>query len=257
MQNLKTKEEKEVLEHFTSIFSMMNPLTFQEVFSSCIEYLVERVHKVEWLDVKKTVTEKLVLQNLALQTIPNTLLANPSTSPIFATILVEYLLERMEEMGTNIERSNLYLKLFKLVFGSVSLFPQENENMLRPHLHQIVNKWVCFVLVVVVISCGIFRSMEYAMLAAKPHNYFLLLRALFRSIGGGSHDLLYQEFLPLLPQLLEGLNRLQSGLHKQDMKDLFVELCLTVPVRLSSLLPYLPMLMDPLVRFWIVRAKKE
>lgn len=31
------------------------------------------------------------------------------------------------------------------------------------------------------------------------------------------------------------------------MKELFVELCLTVPVRLSSLLPYLPMLMDPLV----------
>ena len=31
------------------------------------------------------------------------------------------------------------------------------------------------------------------------------------------------------------------------MKDLFVELCLTVPVRLSSLLPYLHMLMDPLV----------
>lgn len=85
------------------------------------------------------------------------------------------------------------------------------------------------------------------MTAAEPFNYFQLLRALFRSIGGGSHDLLYQEFLPLLPNLLEGLNRLQSGLHKQHMKDLFVELCLTVPVRLSSLLPYLPMLMDPLV----------
>lgn len=109
------------------------------------------------------------------------------------------------------------------------------------------------------------------MSAKEPLNYFYLLRALFRSIGGGSHDLLYQEFLPLLPNLLEGkinfpctdelknrllqvlskfligLNRLQSGLHKQQMKDLFVELCLTVPVRLSSLLPYLPMLMDPLV----------
>lgn len=91
------------------------------------------------------------------------------------------------------------------------------------------------------------RSMELAMTATEPFNYFLLLRALFRSIGGGSHDLLYLEFLPLLPNLLEGLNRLQSGLHKQHMKDLFVELCLTVPVRLSSLLPYLPMLMDPLV----------
>ena len=44
-----------------------------------------------------------------------------------------------------------------------------------------------------------------------------------------------------------GLNSLQSGLHKPYMRDLFVELCLTVPVRLSSLLPYLPMLMDPLV----------
>ncbi|KAF5288689.1 hypothetical protein FQR65_LT11954 [Abscondita terminalis] len=94
---------------------------------------------------------------------------------------------------------------------------------------------------------NIFYSMELAMSAKEPYNYFLLLRALFRSIGGGSHDLLYQEFLPLLPNLLEGLNRLQSGLHKQHMKDLFVELCLTVPVRLSSLLPYLPMLMDPLV----------
>ena len=51
----------------------------------------------------------------------------------------------------------------------------------------------------------------------------------------------------LPPSSLPGLNRLQSGQHKQYMKDLFVELCLTVPVRLSSLLPYLHMLMDPLV----------
>lgn len=157
----------------------------------------------------------------------------------------------------------------------------------QPHLHTIVN-----------------RSMSLAMTAKEPYNYFLLLRTLFRSIGGGSHDMLYQEFLPLLPNLLQGkwmlflllfnplsiliqqiqseifhvwalyhsvvcdildtvwyswfcwhaicscllgLNSLQSGLHKQHIKDLFVELCLTVPVRLSSLLPYLPMLMDPLV----------
>nr|XP_022907724.1 transformation/transcription domain-associated protein [Onthophagus taurus] len=212
-QNVRNKEEKEVLEHFSSVFTLMNAQTFHEIFSTTIEYIVERVYK-----------------NPTLQIVPNTLLANPSTSPIFATVLVEYLLERMDEMGSNVERSNLYLRLFKLVFGSVSLFPQENENMLRPHLHQIVN-----------------RSMELAMGAKEPYNYFLLLRALFRSIGGGSHDLLYQEFLPLLPNLLEGLNRLQSGLHKVHMKDLFVELCLTVPVRLSSLLPYLPMLMDPLV----------
>ncbi|PNF39460.1 hypothetical protein B7P43_G11090, partial [Cryptotermes secundus] len=212
-QTVRTKEEKEVLEHFAGVFSMMNPQTFQEIFSTTVDYMVDRIYR-----------------NFALQVVGNSFLSNPTTSPIFATVLVEYLLERMEEMGSNVERSNLYLKLFKLVFGSVSLFPAENEHMLRPHLHQIVN-----------------RSMELAMSAKEPYNYFLLLRALFRSIGGGSHDLLYQEFLPLLPNLLQGLNSLQSGLHKQHMKDLFVELCLTVPVRLSSLLPYLPMLMDPLV----------
>lgn len=62
----------------------------------------------------------------------------------------------------------------------------------QPHLHKIVNS-----------------SMELAQSAKEPYNYFLLLRALFRSIGGGSHDLLYQEFLPLLPNLLQGKNHTQ------------------------------------------------
>ena len=212
-QSVRTKEEKEVLEHFAGVFIMMNSVTFKEIFSTTIEYMVDRIHN-----------------NYALQVVANSFLANTTTSATFATILVEYLLARLDEMGSNMERSNLYLKLFKLVFGSVSLLAAENEQMLKPHLHTIVN-----------------RSMELAMSAKDPYNYFLLLRALFRSIGGGSHDLLYQQFLPLLPNLLQGLNSLQSGLHRQQMKDLFVELCLTVPVRLSSLLPYLPMLMDPLV----------
>ncbi|XP_033731686.1 transformation/transcription domain-associated protein-like, partial [Pecten maximus] len=213
VQSVRTKEEKEVLEHFAGVFTMMHTLTFKEIFAQTVEYMVDRIHN-----------------NYALQIVANSFLANPTTSATFATILVDYLLARLEEMGSTMDRSNLYLKLFKLVFGSVSLFAAENEKMLKPHLHTIVN-----------------RSMELAMSAKEPYNYFLLLRALFRSIGGGSHDLLYQEFLPLLPNLLQGLNSLQSGLHRQHMKDLFVELCLTVPVRLSSLLPYLPMLMDPLV----------
>ncbi|XP_065666832.1 transformation/transcription domain-associated protein isoform X3 [Hydra vulgaris] len=210
---IRMKEEKEILEHFAGVFTMLNTATFKEVFSASIDYLVERIHN-----------------NYAFQIIPNSFLANPHTSATFATILVDFLLGKLKDMGTKSERANLYLKLFKLVFGSVSLFAQENEQMLKPHLHDIVN-----------------NSMELALSAKEPYNYFLLLRALFRSIGGGNHDLLYQEFLPLLPALLQGLNNLQSGVHKQHMKDLFVELCLTVPVRLSSLLPYLPMLMDPLV----------
>uniref|UniRef100_A0A1B0BT10 Uncharacterized protein n=1 Tax=Glossina palpalis gambiensis TaxID=67801 RepID=A0A1B0BT10_9MUSC len=54
-------------------------------------------------------------------------------SPPFAAALVEYLLVKMHEMGTNVERPNLYPRLFKLVFGSVSLIPVENEQMQRSH----------------------------------------------------------------------------------------------------------------------------
>lgn len=212
---IRTKEEKEVLEHFAGIFLLLSPQTFREIFCNQIDYMVERVS-----------------QNYNLQVIGNVFVSKDSKdiSPIFATLLVEYLLEHMHEMGElNTDKSDLYLKLFKIVFESVSAFA-ENEHMLRPHVHSIVNK-----------------SMELAMTAKKPFNYFLLLKVLFLSIGNGKHDLLYQEFLPLLRNLFQGLNNLQSGLHKQQMKDLFVELCLNVPVRLSSLLPYLPMLMDPLV----------
>lgn len=89
--------------------------------------------------------------------------------------------------------------------------------------------------------------MKLALIAKDPYNYFLLLRHLFHCIESGAHGVLYQEFLPLFLNLLKYLNSLQSGLHRQDMKDLTVELCLTLPVRLSLLLPHLNLLMDPLV----------
>lgn len=72
-----------------------------------------------------------IYKPVPFQIVANSFLANLSTSALFATILVEYLLERLPEMGSNVELSNLYLKLFKLVFGSVSLFAAENEQMLK------------------------------------------------------------------------------------------------------------------------------
>ena len=80
-QTVRTKEEKEVLEHFAGALSLLNPLTFREVFSQTIDFVVERIYK-----------------NYALQIMANSFLANNVPSPIFATILVEYLLDRMHEM---------------------------------------------------------------------------------------------------------------------------------------------------------------
>lgn len=208
------KEEKEIIETLGLIYTYLNQNNQKLIFEHNINLLISLTFNYS---------------NLSILT--SYFLATLATSCTFSTILIENLLEKLDLMGdSNTDQSNLYLKLFKLVFGSVSVFPTENEKMLKPHLHSIVTK-----------------SLDYALKSKEPHNYFLLLRALFRSIGGGNHDLLYQEFLPLLPILLQSLNELQTGVHKQHLKDLFVELCLTVPVRLSSLLPYLPMLMDPLV----------
>ena len=43
----------------------------------------------------------------------------------------------------DIDKSNLYLKLFKLVFGSVTLFAQENEVMLKVCTYIVVCVCVC------------------------------------------------------------------------------------------------------------------
>ncbi|VDK71443.1 unnamed protein product [Litomosoides sigmodontis] len=213
---VRTKEEKEVLELFGSIFTLLNPSIFKEIISKRIDYFIERL-----------------ASNYGLQIICSSLLVNSLTSANFGDILIRFLMKKLPDLAECSERSFLWLKLFKIVFSSVGSQPSgcaENERMLRPYLHDLV-----------------LHSMKLALRAREPINYFLLLRALFRSIGGGSYDLLYQTFLPLLPTLLHQLNRLQSSTHRTQMRELFIELCLTVPVRLSSLLPYLPLLMDPLV----------
>jgi len=53
--------------------------------------------------------------------------------------------------------------------------------------------------------------------------------------------------LPLLSSFLEGLNALQDSGHSSDLKELFVELCLKVPVKLTILLPCLRLLVKPLI----------
>ncbi|KAG1250778.1 hypothetical protein G6F68_012630 [Rhizopus microsporus] len=122
------------------------------------------------------------------------------------------------------------LYLFRLTFMAVNVFPDSNETILQPYLANLVMS--CF---------------KLASKAKEPANYFLLLRSLFKSIGGGRFEMLYKEVSPLLQAILENLNALISLAHKTEMRNLFVELCLAVPVRLSTLLPYLPFLMRPLV----------
>ncbi|KAI9818249.1 MAG: hypothetical protein M1832_004465 [Thelocarpon impressellum] len=207
-------EEKELLETFATVFHCIDPATFHEVFHSEIPRLYD-----------------MMFEHTALLHVPQFFLASEATSPSFAGMLLQFLMDRIEEVGTSeIKKSSILLRLFKLSFMAVTLFSAQNEQVLLPHVTKIVT-----------------RSIQLSTTAEEPMNYFLLLRSLFRSIGGGRFEMLYKEILPLLEMLLEVLNNLLMAARKPSDRDLYVELCLTVPARLSNLLPHLSYLMRPLV----------
>merc|ERR1711938_260883 len=79
-------------------------------------------------------------------------------------------------------------------------------------------------------------ALRYASASPSPAHYYSLLRALFKSIGGGKFEQLYKEFLPLLPTLLQGLIGAHAASHQPPVRELLLELCLTLPARLAPLL---------------------
>ncbi|KAE8910303.1 hypothetical protein PF005_g1396 [Phytophthora fragariae] len=243
-------EEKQMLDHFAGAFTVLDAADFRDLFISNIELLYE-----------------CILQDHAILTIPQHFLANSNVSCWFAEILLKFLITQMKDLSVESEgdlpdtkrvekvmaienlqfekmravpqvhRASIVLRLFKIVFGSVTLF-KSNESALFPHLHTIIE------------SC-----LKQATFTRHPDNYLLLLRALFRSISGGKYENFYKEVFPLLPGVLSALMRLQKHIGKPAMQEVLLELCLTIPARLSSLLQYLPSLMKSVVRAILSRGE--
>ncbi|KAK4700569.1 transformation/transcription domain-associated protein, partial [Phenoliferia sp. Uapishka_3] len=207
------REQKEVMEVFSNTLVQTEIMIFQEVIEHRMEFFLREL-----------------IRNHELLVIPQTLLSNEIVSQNFVAIVFRFLSSRLEELGkNNKEYTSVMLRLYKMSFMAVTIFPEKNEPVLLPHLSNLI-----------------MTSLKLASQAAEPNSYYLLLRALFRSIGGGRFEILYKEVLPLLQVLLEQLNALLKAADKSK-RDLFAELILTVPVRLSVLLPYLSYLMRPLV----------
>lgn len=213
--SMRTKDEKDALESLANVFTTIDHAVFREIFEKYMDFLIERIYN----------------RNYPLQLMVNTFLVRNEV-PFFASTMLSFLMSRMKLLEISNDKTTLYVKLFKIIFSAVGSNSSalHGDKMLTSYLPEILK-----------------QSTVLALTAREPLNYFLLLRSLFRSIGGGAQDILYGKFLQLLPNLLQFLNKLTSCQHRIQMRELFVELCLTVPVRLSSLLPYLPLLMDPLV----------
>ena len=160
--------------------------------------------------------------------------------------------------------------MFKLVFGSVTLFPQDNELMLKVSTQQWWGNmgsryiprpslifmtlsttqwnWLTLLksLVTIFCCCGLcsdpleevwwdctttHRDIDYWCIVIQVAMN-CSIKSFFLSSPVCCKVRLLLFWLLLLYYVIAGLNRLQSASHKQYMKDLFVELCLTVPVRL-------------------------
>lgn len=209
-----SKEEKDLMEIFATIFIHIEPASFNEIVTSELPFMFESM-----------------LENAALLHIPQFFLASEVTSANFSSILIAFLKANLDQLGkVELVKSNILIRLFKLCFMSVNLFPTTNESVLLPHLNSLI-----------------LDSLKLATKAEEPIVYSYLVRILFRSISGGRFESLYKEIMPILPVLLESLNKLIANARRPYSRDIYVELCLTVPVRLSVLVPHLNYLTRPLV----------
>lgn len=208
-------EEREMLHLFSQILAIMEPRDLMDMFSLCMPELFE-----------------CMICNTQLVHIFSTLLQAPKVYRPFADVLVNFLVSSKLDVLKHPDSpaAKLVLHLFRFIFCAVAKAPSDFERILQPHVPVIME--VC---------------MKNATEVERPLGYMQLLRTMFRALTGCKFELLLRDLIPMLQPCLNMLLTMLEGPTGEDMRDLLLELCLTLPARLSSLLPYLPRLMKPLV----------
>ncbi|RWW64341.1 hypothetical protein BHE74_00028432 [Ensete ventricosum] len=208
-------EEREMLQHFSQILAIMEPRDLMDIFSLCMPELFE-----------------CMITNTQLLHIFSTLLQAPKVLRPFMDVLIHFLvnnkLDALKHPDTS--AAKLVLQLFRFLFMAAAKAPADSERILQPHIPVIMD--VC---------------MKNATEVEKPLGYMHLLRYMFRSMNGAKFDTLLRDLIPSLQPCLNMLLSMLEGPSGEEMRDLILELCLTLPARLSSLLPHIPRLMKPLV----------
>ncbi|KAK4416821.1 Transformation/transcription domain-associated protein [Sesamum alatum] len=208
-------EEREMVHLFSNILAIMEPRDLMDMFSLCMPELFE-----------------CMISNSQLVHIFSTLLQAPKVFRPFADVLVNFLVSSKLDVLKHPDSpaAKLVLHLFRFLFSAVAKAPSDCERILQPHVPVIME------------TC-----MKNATENERPIAYLQLLRTMFRALAGGKFELLLRDLIPMLQPCLNMLLAMLEGPTGEDMRELLLELCLTLPARLSSLLPYLPRLMKPLV----------
>jgi transformation/transcription domain-associated protein len=248
-------------------------------YRDALTYFAAAFTTLDGYELRRTLGRRLelvvdaIVEDPTVMIVPRHLLqANEATSFAFSSVLLGYLVERMDKLSSSVnkdvvfvppptenefneverlksfsaalakaptesadlqkQRSTIYLQLFERILKSLSTYP-ENESALRPHLRRIVS--TCLL-------CSMGTS------GFHPDNYCMLLRYVFRSISAGKFEESYRELLPLIPTVLNGLYRVLRATDDSVHHYTIIELLLTIPARLSSLLPHMNLLLRVIVR---------
>jgi phosphatidylinositol kinase/protein kinase (PI-3 family) len=249
-------EEKYVIDQFAGIFINLEQRNFRDLLAQCIEPLFNSIvdnPRISLLHIPQVFLQGSQSTGATSQLNRESSNNSLGISKAFADITLSFLIRNMANIADhsaapnatessnhvtmNPDHANVisaFNHLFRLVFGSVA----DNEVVLRPYINPVVT-----------------LSLKYACEVGNPMVYFQLLRSLFRSIGGGKWEILYKEFLPMLPDLLTTLMKINQRERNAAMKETCLELCLTVPARLSSLLPFIPLLIRAVL--YSIQAKED
>ena len=194
--------KKDVLDKLTDVFTALHPHVFQELWTTRFPFIMEQVMK-----------------HTSLLGVPQSLLAKDTASEQLVSIMLRHLVGDLESLGNQDTKCDL-ANVQDVFHGGVFIARAERDGPCSSHipidggLLPISSK-----------ICG-----AYALLLAAS---CIVSRNRWSQV---QH--MYTVVTPLLQELLETLNRLLAS-SPPNMRDLFAELCLTVPVRLAHLLPCL------------------
>lgn len=200
---------------FSQILAVMEPRDVMDMFSLCLPQLFESM-------ISNT---QLVLIFLNLQQVP--MVFRP-----FAEVLVNFLVSSKLDLLKHPDSpaAKLILYLFRFLFGAAAKAPSDYESILQPHVPVILD-----------------NCMKSATEVERPLGYLQLLHTIFRAVAGGRFELIMRDLIPTLHPCLNMLLGMLEGPIGDETKVILLELCLTLPARISSLLPHLRLLMRPLV----------
>jgi transformation/transcription domain-associated protein len=199
-------------------FSEMEPHVFQMVWTTNMDMFF---------------TQVLTQPNLT--TILTFLFQQPSTTYSLTALVLRYLTDNLE---TLLENSSpgvaIIIRTVRLTFQSVALLANGLEKVVFPHLPRLL----------VDVFAMAARSQD-------PRNFLSVPYYLFRAFGNKNNtarnELFHKEIFPLLPEVLDGVNRALEMTEDAVQREQLVEISLTTPARLQHLAPYMAQLWRPLV----------